>query len=305
MSIAIGGLFYNSSKYLDKYFNHLLAFKVDKKLLHLRFVVTASEDGTEKAVEAFKVCHGTEYASVQIEKIERTGSSLVANVANAWNTLARISSPHNLIGIEHDCGASQDAISRLISSAVKSDIVAGITVTLGERRNLKLEGGAIASFLNLPQVTAVIKTTDGFHTIAKSTPGFQLIFVPKVLHGKTIEVDGVATGLIYLSRKVLDSISFDTDDFTSADLAFCTKAKKVGFKVLVDTSLWYDHYHYEYKMWVEGGRRFILFQNGSFANSIPCCFIFPKQSLDAIGIPVEQITINVNDSFKKAIEADI
>jgi hypothetical protein len=307
MSFALGCPLYNSVRFLPKYFESILALDYPKKEIHLKFVITKCNDSTEEWVRDFIKDHGSEYGSTEVrvrEKVKGESHLLtkILNVADAWDILSQMSKPYDLMVIEHDNTVPPDSVKRLLKMVeMGADMCSGLTLMMGGNASYQLADGSVFRVTGMPTFSAYsnaymnqpIKDEFGRPAvlqIGRQTPSFQVIYLPKVLANRIIKVGAIATGMVYLTRRIMDAIKFECMPDSSQDLVFCQKAYALGFKLLVDTGLWYEHHHYSYFKWVDGDGRIVVYLRGQNLDdlTVPGSNL-PLETLMAMIIPKEEV----------------
>jgi glycosyltransferase involved in cell wall biosynthesis len=153
------------------------------------------------------------------------------------NVIIEKSGSDDLIFVDSDCLIPPQSIHRLILGAeMGGDIIGGISV-------LKLDDAH-------PNLTAFSYTESGkgvnISLVNKEMP-LTLLF-PTWLIGKRWFVTVVSTGLSYYRSLVFDKLRFELDPEINEDVLLCLKANDLGFKIVADFGLWYEHYPLKYKI---------------------------------------------------------
>lgn len=257
--IAVGGLFYEAEPFLNTYFRMILAQDYPKDKIRLIWLYGRGQDGTLNRLKQFGVDHGSEYAEFTLFEINRITGDLTAekgheiaqeNVCKCYNHLIELSQPDGLIIMEQDIEAPPNAIRRLLELHDKgADITAGVTlVTGGELKIAMKEEGKTFSLCGLPAISGYYLDPKGdYQQIGITLRKVNAVMVLDDVMGKEMWLDGAATGMSFLSRPLMNKLKFETNDKNSQDLYYCKRARRAGFKVLVDTGLWYEHLHYKYR----------------------------------------------------------
>ena len=303
MSFALGCPLYNSVRFLPKYFESILTLDYPKKEIHLKFIITKSSDSTEEWVRDFIKDHESEYGSTEVrirDKIVGDSHLLtkIQNVADAWDILSQMSKPYDMMVIEHDNTVPPDTVKRLLKMVeLGADMCSGLTLMMGGNASFKMENGSVFRITGMPTLSAYsnvpIKDEHGRPAvlqIGKQTPSLQVIYLPKALANRVIKVGAIATGMVYLKRRLMDTIKFECMPDSSQDLVFCQRAFAAGFTLMVDTGLWYDHHHYSYFKWVDGEGRVVVYIRGQNLDDI--CMggsNLPLETLMAMIIPKEEV----------------
>lgn len=249
--LAITTPFYNSEKYLSSYFDGLLNLDYPKGLLNLVFGDNESTDNTPKLLERFIKKHGRKYMSIKLitvpklcfhkqksvpEPVQRD-----AQITNIMNALFRYSSPHDVVNIDSDVVVSSDALWKLLAlrDFGHGDICSGITVVVASRPHPSHP-------TNVPTLTAgrFIPKLGGFIMVGKLYPDKNKWIIK--LPNKVMSVDSVGSALCLFRRRVLNRLkwrwaSANGQRFIPSDQWFCFRARRRGFKILVDPTLVIDH----------------------------------------------------------------
>ena len=267
--IAVGGLFYNAEPFLDKWFECLLKQDYPKSEIRLVLVYGAGKDETPQRLRDI-VRHLSRpwrrpFAEIQLFEINRIldGGQISddewdryrlnqENVCKVYNHLTELSRPDDLVIMEQDVEAPPDAVRRLTEMRDKlhGDITAGVTLVTGGEMRQHLWGGGYLKVTGLPFVSACVYQPGGrrLQGISLQCNRVNSVRVPAALVNKVLVADGIATGLCLLTRRVMDAVQFETSNESSQDFYFCRRARDLGFRIVVDTGLWYEHRHYTYRV---------------------------------------------------------
>jgi hypothetical protein len=315
--IALGGLFYNSERWLPKYFKDILALNYLKSRIHLRFVITKSDDSTEKMVDEFLLQHGSEYASAIVKKRGRTSAEnhymydKISNVVDSWETLRLASAPYDLLVVEHDQGLPTDALTRLLKMRKNgANICSGLSLVAGGQMHWTLADGSVLRIDGLPNLTAYSEISGGggeLRSICSHTPTFHLIYLAKEFTNKTFQIGATSFGVVLLGREVLNRVAFTYTKHYTQDMWYCIQARKAGFKIVVDTGLWCDHHHYDYARWMDAKGRMFIYLRGGFevgprdGQKLSVMFpgvvgmVIPKEEVERQNVPIHKIVVDKVD----------
>lgn len=97
---------------------------------------------------------------------------------------------------------------------------------------------------NYPHKAVLYKIEEGFDNVTQ-TPYFINHWIHKYPRNKLVECDAVGFGAVLIKRKVLEDMKeprFMSTNATGEDILFCHKARKLGFKVFMDTSTKLGHF---------------------------------------------------------------
>lgn len=106
--------------------------------------------------------------------------------------------------------------------------------------------GALAFTRNPDHKAVIYETVEGFDHATGQRYGFTK-FVPNYPRNSLVECDAVGFGAVLIKTKVIKAILESKDscffgmDRTGEDITFCIKARKLGFKVWMDTSVKLGH----------------------------------------------------------------
>jgi len=249
IEITIGTPFWNSSYYLPLYFKHVLDLIYPKKLINLIFVNNGSTDDTQKKLEDFSRKYKSYYKSIKIlytEHLEERGKFKGhSNIIESVNAFIK-ENKTDLLFIGSDCFPPDDSIIKLLNLfKVGADIAGGITLVGGAQTTIK---GKMIKGIPVLCAYSFDNRTGKFHSISRIKTNKPYVSVLGAGYvNRIMEIDGVGTGLALIKKEVLDKVTFTVSKRYGEDLYFCMKARMLGYKVFVDTSLLYNHWHYIYK----------------------------------------------------------
>jgi len=246
--ITIGTPFYNSSYYVNMYLKHVYDLDYPKKLINLIFVNNESTDDTEDKLVNFCKKYKNKYRSAKVlftKHIEERGKFKGhSNIVESVKAFIK-ENKTDLLFIGSDCFPTKDSINKLIELFRKgADIAAGITLVGGAQTQIK---GRLIKGIPVLSAYSFDKITGKFHSLSrikKDKPYVSMLGVGYL--NKIVEVDGIGTGLSLIKKEVLDNVSFGISKRYGEDLYFCMKARMLGYKIMIDTSLLYNHWHYSY-----------------------------------------------------------
>jgi cellulose synthase/poly-beta-1,6-N-acetylglucosamine synthase-like glycosyltransferase len=241
--LTIGTPFFNSEWCINKYFDSILNLDYPKKLLDLILVDNGSSDNTYRLLKHFCKSYSKKYRRIQVLEKKNRVKHTKAFLTTAWNAalvrnlIVDNTGSEDIIFVDSDCLIPPYSIKRLIGGAeMGGDIIGGITV-------MKLK-------VKHPTITAFTYTESGIGAniglINEKIP--LTLLLPAWLFGKRWLVTVVGTGLSYYKRKVLDKVKFELDPEINEDVNLCTRANELGFRVVADFGLWYEHLPLKYEI---------------------------------------------------------
>jgi len=284
--LTIGTPFYNSAWCFKEYADGLLNLSYPKPKIELVFMDNESTDNTLQLLNGFKEEHDSEYYAILIDSCPHTypdmqsvnslklGNNIIENIARTRNWIIQSKHPDtNLVFIDSDSVPPSNGIERLLKMTKKpyyGDVCSGITIE-----------PTTAYYVEFPtaakqQIEELIRTNLEYvlHKFLRRVPSFDfslefnirgepvpicslnnILSLPPQLRNKILEAKLCGFGFVLIKNQVLQEQSFETDQtlrgFVGEDYHFCNQARQLGFKVLVDTNLWYDHLHWLYDKDVE------------------------------------------------------
>lgn len=237
MVITLATPFFNAEKYLSLYFEHLLKIDYPTSLLNLVFCDNESTDHTLCLLKKFCIEHQHEYNSISLISVPRIRNSspdleyLITqlNIIEVRNAIIK-ASKNDLIFIDGDCFPPPDAVFKLLAMRdyYKADICGGVSI--GGRLTFCATVGKFAEDQDLMPVGKI----EG-----------NKITIPRY-EQPIFKVEWIGHGLILICRKVFDKLKYEFSQGEGEDLFFCYRANLLGFRLLADISLWYEHYRYNY-----------------------------------------------------------
>jgi len=247
--LTIATPFYNSSLYIPRYFKHMIELEYPKEIINIVFTDNGSKDTSLELLKSFKEEYKDHYKNIKIISVKRVSEKGKfkghSNIVKSVKTMIR-NSHTDTVFIGSDCFPPKDGMMKLIrlSEHYKADIGAGITLVGGAQANIQgilVKGIPVISAYTLNQKTGKFQSIS---RIKMDKPYVSLF--PRMWMNKISKIDGIGTGFAIIKKKVLDKVPFKVNLRYGEDLFLCLNAKLMGFKIMVDTSLWYDHWHYSY-----------------------------------------------------------
>lgn len=225
-----------------------------KGSIHLFLFDNESDDDTLSHLLNYTSTRNGMFASCEVGTISRDDKEGVAylneryNIVNVRNQfLDKVSGRWHMMMLDSDCIPPLDGVERLFSMVEGNGagIAAGITIIATGK--LIDRAGKIKPIENIPEVTAFIQASGKFRTIGRvSFDRPDLVKLPANRIG-IFTVDVVGTGMCMIN-KALGNLRFTYSEGLGEDFLFCQKVASLGYPVVVDTTLWYDHLHYEYRL---------------------------------------------------------
>lgn len=197
----------------------------------------------------------------------------VKNIARARNRIIQNKcSNTDLVFIDSDTVPPFDGIERLLKMTEPpyyADICGGIYIApsinyMAEFGNYtKLEiaklcqtTNPIGAFHRLMKKVNALSFFLKFNARGELTPILSfnnMLSLPSELCNRILKVEACGFGFVLIKNRVLEQQEdrwIEEDEIKrgifAEDLYFCVQARKSGFKILVDTSLWCDHLHWNY-----------------------------------------------------------
>lgn len=220
----------------------LINIDYPKECLNLLWADNGSIDRTKELISNFLKKHVHEYNSVKLLDAPRLSEtnkkdSQIANVMNALFEHAKT----DIINIDSDILAPPNAICKLLSmnEVYKTNVCGGITAFIIPQQ------GKLVPVINAFMFDLQNKR---FSNVAQ-----HFLNQNGVLHlpFMKIDVDSCGFALCFIEKRVFkrlkchvnsDGIICCDQDFTPCvDIHFCLDAKLLGFKIMVDTSLYFKH----------------------------------------------------------------
>lgn len=240
--VTITTAFYNSEENVSDYFDCVTNLDYPKEYLNILWADNGSTDNTKELASNFLKAHVHEYSSVKLLDVPRLPETnkkdfQIANVMNALFEHAKT----DIINIDSDILAPPDAICKLrsINEAYKANICGGITAFIIPQQgklvpvvNAFMFDSQNKRFSNVAQRFLSRNGTLNlpFMKIEVDSCGFALCFIEKRVF-KRLKCYSASDGII----------SCGQDFIPCVDIHFCLDAKLLGFKVMVDTSLYFRH----------------------------------------------------------------
>ena len=240
--VTITTAFYNSEKHLSNYLDYLMNLDCPRECLNLLWADNGSIDHTKEVLSNFLKKHGHEYNSVKLLDVPRLSQTdkkdfQIANVMNALFEHAET----DIINIDSDILAPSDSIRNLLfmNEVYKANICGGITTFIIPQKGKLVP--VINAFKFDLQNKCLSNVAQHFlnHNGTLSLPFMK------------IEVDSCSFALCFIEKRVFkqlkcrvdsnDKISYEREFFPCVDVQFCLDARLLGFRVMVDTSLYFRH----------------------------------------------------------------
>ncbi len=242
--IAICVPLYNSMIFIDKYLKHVQEFDYPDNLLSLYFTVQG-DDGTYEYLTERVIPHLHEtrnYKTIEAVKVKQilTGEQVhVQNVVKCRNILIEMSTPDDILFMDHDNFSPPNTIRRLLqSSTLGADIVGAPYIFFQTKTGGGLGRTGFTAFF--------IKPTE-FHYIMIDRDGYTGRF-PRWIFGERLWVDAVGMGSTLIKRHVFDALRFKVRRQRTDDTDFCMRAGVMGYKILSDFGVVIQHWGFDLKI---------------------------------------------------------
>jgi len=250
-NLAIVTPFYNEKRALPDYLEHLKNLDYPKSKLGISWVDNSSTDNTLSLLKAYRRQFGSKYKWFRIRQTPHLKSLKLSfeghnNIVISVRTMIK-DIKEDCVFIGADCYPPPNGILRLNYLVQKkgADIAGGITLVGGGNINTgryKLSNvPVISAYFYKPQK----ETFESISLVKRTKP--HLLIIPAKLVNNRFKVGGVGTGFAFIKREVLDNIPFEFSAKFGEDLWFCLMARMQGYRIWVDTSLWYEHWHIVYR----------------------------------------------------------
>jgi len=251
--LTIGAPFYNSSWCWDIFSKSILDQDYPKYLIDLVWVDNGSEDNMKELLLEFKRKYEGLYNSIQVLDCPRVPErkigvrKWITNIVNGTNMIAdNRGKGTDLILMGSDCIPPPEGLKKLLDMKyLGADIAGGITVIFA--------GGRLDKYgrpTTIPVFTMFSKLSKGaaFSGVLVHKTEKNLVTLPVWLKDKIITVMALGTGFCLIRDRVMKAQRWKVNYRFGEDLYFCWTAHLNGFKIYADTSLWYDHLHYDYQI---------------------------------------------------------
>ena len=246
--VTIGTPFYNSQWAIERYEKGILDLDYPRDRIRILWVDNESTDHTLDRLKEFGSDYRGEYDDITIinrYRVEEKDTRLAfkKNIENVFNDLISSSDPRtDLVIIGSDCIPPSDGLKKLLKMReLGGNIVAGLTIVCsGKQGDIFLAPHFSCYFWN--------QKVSKFNSIpiAATKNQYYMKIVPR-FQDKIIRCHGIGTGFSMIDREVFNHVRFQADIKFGEDLLFCLEAGLCGYKIFCDTSLFYDHIHYDYQ----------------------------------------------------------
>lgn len=235
--ITITTAFYNSEENVSNYLDCLTNLDYPKKCINLLWADNGSIDHTRQLLSSFLKKNGPDYHSVKLIDVPRLSQIekkdlQIANVMNALFEHAKT----DIINIDSDIIFPNDSIHKLLfmNRVYAANICGGITAFIIP------EKGRLIPVINAFSFDSMSKC---FINVGQNFLNENRILR---LPFMKIEVDSFSFALCFIEKRVLKRLrchvnSYDHNLLLCVDIHFCLDAKLLGFRIMVDTSLYFRH----------------------------------------------------------------
>jgi len=251
--ITIGAPFYNSVWCWKIFSKSILDQDYNKKYINIVWVDNGSTDNTKDLLLKFKKKYEKDYNSIKVldcprvKEKSRGMRKYIRNIVNGTNMIAdNREKDSDLILMGSDCIPPQNGLKKLLDMKyLGADIAGGITVIFAGGRLDKYGRKTVIPVFSIFNALSPSSAFKGvlFHKTEKD-----LLTLPVWLKDKVIRVMALGTGFCLIRDRVLKKQRWKVNYRFGEDLYFCWTAHLNGFKIYADTSLWYDHLHYDYQV---------------------------------------------------------
>lgn len=269
--VTIGTPFYNSAWSFNEYARGIVNLTYPKKKTELIFADHKSKDNTLNLLKDFKKQYESEYRSISVHKIEHLLQdhthirNRTLNIAQIRNFIIEKKAPNtNLIFLDSDCILPSNAIQRFLKMTYRGDICSATTIHAISNYYAEFGNLTKQQLLNLCRnptyLTETLKQVASLNFSLKMNvrgeietfhSNNNIIYLPKQIRNKIIPVIFCGFCCVLIKNTVLKSLKIDMTpsrhDNLSEDSIFCLDARKLGFKIVVDTGLWADHIRFSYE----------------------------------------------------------
>ena len=180
--------------------------------------------------------------------------SVSQKIADSRNVLRKIVLDENydyFLSLEQDIIPPKDIIERLLK--LNKPIVSGVYYNMFQNNFGKSDIKPLAYAETTPEQFEILKADPKYeNTDIRKKIESGKIKGPEDIHGqlsakevegsKVIEVFYAGLGCMLIKREVLEKIEFRGPDTSFDDHAFCMDARKLGYKILLDTSVKCAHF---------------------------------------------------------------
>lgn len=250
--LTIGCPFYQSKWVIKEFFNGIVNLDYPKSLIDIIWVDNGSTDGTYEELLDFKDKYSGLYNSIRILKCPRIRGKRkkkwMINITNSCNMIREYKDKNtDLVLYGSDCVAPPEGIWKLLDMKhLGGDLCGGITIIFGAKTFDPKKKKIIVG----PSFTGYYKLmSNGMFALVpfKWNRKKSMLALDPSYQQKVIRVLVIGTGFCLITKEVLAVVKWKLDYAYGEDLRFCYDAHLAGFKIYMDTSLWYDHLHYRYK----------------------------------------------------------
>jgi len=235
--ITITTAFYNSGENVSGYLDCLTNLDYPKKCVNLLWADNGSTDHTKRLLSDFLKKNGLDYHSVKLVDVPRLSQTEKKDlqIANVMNSLFEQANT-DIINIDSDIIFPSDSIHKLLlmNRTYVANICSGITAFIIP------EKGRLVPVINAFSFDSVGGRLVNVGQSFVDENGFAHFPFMK------IEVDSCSFALCFIEKWVLKRLkchlnSCDHNLPLCVDIRFCLDAKSLGFRVMIDTSLYYIH----------------------------------------------------------------
>ncbi|QCX32930.1 glycosyltransferase [Caloramator sp. E03] len=225
--IFLGCPVHNREWILPLYLKHIYNIDYPKHNITLCFILNDSKDRSKEILLDFKKSYEAEYREIIVKEINfnmpddlrqnRIKNKIYERLANVRNEfLSCIKDEDYVFSIDSDILVPKDSLLRLLSH--KKDIVSAIVYNDPKKKYpniLIIKNGRITHFIDFPK-------------------------------NSLFEVD--ITGAVYLLKsEICKKVKYEYHSF-GEDVPFCISAKKLGYKIWCDSSIFCNHVMYPYML---------------------------------------------------------
>lgn len=235
--ITITTAFHDSEKNVSDYLDCLTNLDYPKECINLLWADNGSIDYTRQLLSDFLKKHEPDYHSVKLIDVPRLSQTEKKDrqIANVMSVLFEHAET-NIINIDSDIIFPNDSIHKLLflNGTYAANICGGITAFIIPEKGRLIPVINAFSFDSISK--CLINVGRGFLDEKRI---LRLPFMK-------IEVDSCSFALCFIEKRVLRRLkcpvnSHDHNLPLCVDIHFCLDAKSLGFRVMIDTSLYYRH----------------------------------------------------------------